>query len=379
MKRIFCLLLFAALLITGVSAVETLEGDAINIAVPSAILMEKTTGEILYEKNAHERLAPASVTKVMTMLLIAEAIDGGTLSTEELVTCSANAASMGGSQVYLEEGEQMSVHEMFKALVVSSGNDAAVALAEHIAGSEDAFVSKMNSRAEELGLKDTHFTNCTGLFDDDDHYTSAYDIAVISRELISHSMIREYTTIWMDTIRDGTFGLANTNKLIYYYSGATGLKTGFTEKAMYCLSATAERDGVEYIAVVMHGETSTERFDSAKTLLNYAFANYALVSLKTEELLPTIQVELGAQDTVQTICNANSNILLPKAEAADVQYDVEYTDPIEAPVKAGQELGTLTVRSGDTVLAELSLTAAEDIARLTAPQLFVNMLRSFCA
>ena len=379
MKRIFCLLLFAVLLITGASAVETLENDAIDIPVPSAILMEKTTGEILYEKNANEHLAPASVTKVMTMLLIVEAIDSGALSTDEIVTCSANAASMGGSQVYLAEGEQMSVHDLLKSLVVSSANDAAVALAEHIASSEEAFVSKMNQRAEELGLKDTHFTNCTGLFDDDDHYTSAHDIAVISRELISHSMIREYTTIWMDTIRDGTFGLANTNKLIYYYSGATGLKTGFTEKAMYCLSATAERDGVEYIAVVMHGETSADRFDSAKTLLNYAFANYTVLSLDTEELLPEIQVTLGTQDTVQTICNTNSNLLLPKAQAADVEYDVEYVDSIQAPVKAGQELGTLTIRSGDTVLAELSLTSAEDVAKLTTPQLFVHILRSFCS
>ena len=379
MKRIFCLLFTAALLITGVSAIEPLKDDDIRIAVPSAILMEKTTGEILYEKNAHERLAPASVTKVMTILLIMEAIESGTLSTEDTVICSAHAASMGGSQVFLAEGEEMSDHDLLKALVVSSGNDAAVALAEHISGSEEAFVAQMNDRAEALGLKDTHFTNCTGLFDSDEHYTSAYDLAVISRELISHSMIRDYTTIWMDTIRDGSFGLSNTNKLIYYYSGATGLKTGFTDKAMYCLSATAERDGVEYIAVVMHGETSADRFDSAKTLLNHAFSNYTLVSPETESLLPSIPVVLGTEESIRPICKANQALLLPKADAADIEYDVEYADSVEAPVKAGQALGAITVRSGDTVLAELPLIAGTDIARLTAPQVFVNMLRSLCS
>lgn len=379
MKRIFCLLFAAALLITGASAVEPLKDDAISIPVPSAILMEKTTGEILYEKNAHERLAPASVTKVMTLLLIVEAIESGTLSTEDTVICSANAASMGGSQVFLAEGEEMSVHDLLKSLVVASGNDAAVALAEHIAGSEEAFVSQMNARAEELGLENTHFTNCTGLFDSDDHYTSAHDMAMISRELISHSMIRDYTTIWMDTIRDGSFGLANTNKLIYYYSGATGLKTGFTDKAMYCLSATAERDGVEYIAVVMHGETSAERFDSAKTLLNYAFSNYTLVSLETEEVLPEIPVTLGTEETIRPICKTSETLLLPKADAVDIQYDVECAEAVEAPVKAGQELGTVTVRSGDTILAELPLIAETAVARLTTPQVFVSLLRSLCS
>ena len=272
MKRFICFfLLFAVLLCPAASAEPLRDGD-ISISAPSAILMEKYTGEVLYEKNAHERIFPASVTKVMTMLLIVEDIESGKLKLDDTVTASARAASFGGSCVYLEEGEQMSVDDMLKCIAVVSANDCAIAMAEHISGTEQLFVERMNRRAGELGLEDTHFTGCTGLFDDGEHYTSAYDVAVMSRELIGHELIKNYTTIWMDSIRGGKFELSNTNKLVYWYQGCTGLKTGYTSTAMYCLSATAERDGVEYIAVVMHGDSIESRNNDAKALLNYGFA-----------------------------------------------------------------------------------------------------------
>ncbi|MCD7769898.1 MAG: D-alanyl-D-alanine carboxypeptidase, partial [Oscillospiraceae bacterium] len=255
MKKLLAVILAAVLLTEPALAVEKLEGDDITISSPYAVLMESSTGQVIYEKESHEHCSPASVTKVMTMLLVVEAVEAGNISLDTVVTASANAASMGGSQIWLEQGEQMTVGEMLKCVAVVSANDCAVALAELVSGTEEAFVQRMNQRAAELGMEDTHFTNCTGLLDDDEHYTSAYDIALMSRALISHDMIKDYTTIWMDTIRDGEFGLSNTNKLIYYYDGATGLKTGFTSKAMYCLAATAERDGVEYIAVVLHADT----------------------------------------------------------------------------------------------------------------------------
>ena len=226
----------------------------------------------------------------MTMLLIAEAVDSGEITLEDEVTASAGAASMGGSQVWLEEGEVMTVSDMLKCIAVASANDCAVAMAEYISGSEDAFVERMNARAAELGLEDTHFTNCTGLFDDDEHYTSAYDIAVMSRELMLHDWIKDYTTIWMDSIRDGEFGLSNTNKLVRHYEGCTGLKTGFTSEAMYCLSATAERDGMELIAVIMHSESIESRNRDASSLLNYGFAGFELCSLRPEGALPPVRV-----------------------------------------------------------------------------------------
>ena len=277
----------------------TASGELPEISAPSAILIEKETGTVIFEKNADSIMEPASVTKVMTILLITEAIERGDLSLDEHITCSTRAASMGGSQVYLKEGEQMTLHDMLKSIVVSSANDAAVAVAEHMCGTEAGFVSMMNARAKELGMTNTNFNNCTGLMDDPEHVTTARDIAIMSRELISHEMIKEYTTIWTDTIRDGEFGLSNTNKLIRYYEGATGLKTGFTNRSMYCLSATALRDGVEYIAVIMHGETSAKRFEDAKTLLSYGFANYTLADTSPAEILPPIPVILGKTQTVQ--------------------------------------------------------------------------------
>ena len=374
-KKLFALILAASLMTLSAAAIHKPEESDIVIDVPSAILMEKTTGEVIYEKNSHERMEPASVTKVMTMLIVIEEIEKGNLSLDDMVTGSARASSMGGSQIWLEDGEQLSVHDMLKCVAVVSANDCAVALAEHIAGSEEAFVARMNKRAKELGMEDTNFTNCTGLLESKEHYTSAYDIALMSRELIQHDMIKEYTTIWMDYIRDGTSLLTSTNKLIYYYSGATGLKTGFTSGAMYCLSATAERDGVEYIAVVMHGETSDKRFESAKVLLNYAFANYSLAQLAPAEALPPVYVELGEYNSVQPMCQGAATALVDKGDASKLEYSIELCESVKAPVEEGQVLGSVTVSSGGEVLATLPLAASSAVGRLNGWDILCSLLR----
>ena len=337
--------------------------------------MDVATGTVLYEKNADARLLPASVTKVMTLLLIVEDIEAGKLSLDDVVTASPRAASFGGSCVYLEEGEQMSVHEMLKCITVASANDCAVAMAEHISGTEGLFVERMNARAEELGLPNTHFSNCTGLFEDEQHYSSARDIAVMSRELISHPLIKDYSTIWMDSIRDGSFGLTNTNKLVYWYEGCTGLKTGYTSAAMYCLAATAERNGTEYIAVVMHGESSDSRNADATALLNYGFARYELCSLLPEAPLPALPVELGTADTLPLRCEGESAALIPKGSAAP-DYRLELPELVSAPVEEGAKLGTLTVSLGGETLAELPVVAAESVPRLGTGRLFVRLLGS---
>ena len=375
-KRLLIMILIGLLCVQPAAALETLSGDTLAVAAQSAVLMEKSTGTVLYEKDAYVHLAPASVTKVMTLLLAAEAIDSGKLSLQEIVTASARAASMGGSQIWLEEGERMSVGEMLKCIAVVSANDCCVALAEHMSGSEEAFVALMNRRAEELGLKDTHFTSCSGLSDSDEHYTCAHDLAVISRELILHDMIKQYTTIWLDTIRDGAFGLSNTNKLIYYYPGATGLKTGFTSKAMYCLSATAERDGVEYIAVVLHAQTSADRFESAKALLNHAFACYTLVPAAPPEALPPVSVLLGAADAVQPVLHHGAAMLLEKNMSGSLRYQISLPEELEAPVALGQEIGTLRVYSGDALLSAFPLLAQEGVSRLNVWNRFVSFLRA---
>lgn len=375
MKKFLALLLAAALLCAPASAFETLAADAITIPVPSAVLMEKTTGQVIYEKNAHEKTQPASVTKVMTLLLIMEALDAGTLSEDDMVAGSAHAAGMGGSQIWLEEGEQLSVRDMLKAVAVVSANDCAVALAEHIAGSEEAFVAKMNEKAKALGMENTNFTNCTGLFDDANHYTTAYDMALASRALIAHDKIKEYTTIWMDTLRDGKSMLAATNRLIYYYKGATGLKTGWTSQAGYCICATADREGVEYIAVIMKGASSDDRFESAKTLLNYAFANYALIPLRPDTALPPVPVKLGSADSVQPVVQGNEAILTENAKGKDLSYQINLPESVTAPVAQGQKLGTLTVRSGEEILAELPLVSADPIVRLSCWQVYMGLIQ----
>ena len=376
MKRLLLILLSLLLLTVPALALDCAPAEAVPIAAPSAILMEKSTGTVLYEKNAYEHLSPASVTKVMTMLLVVEALADGSLHPDDVVTASARAASMGGSQIWLEEGEQMSVSEMLKCVTVVSANDCCVALAEHLAGSEEAFVARMNQRAEALGLADTHFTSCSGLTDSDAHYTCAHDLAVISRELISHEEIKAYSTIWMDSIRDGAFGLSNTNKLIYYYPGATGLKTGFTSKAMYCLAATAERDGTEYVAVVLHASTSAERFESAKALLSYGFANYALVSPEGICDLPAVPVTLGTADSVSPCLPEQPCVLTEKGNAAKLRCEYDLPERLAAPVTAGSPIGTLTLYAGDELLQTVPLLAAADVPRLNLLQRFSLLLEA---
>ena len=368
--RSFLLALLVLVSLAAPAAAEELAVDA-----QACLLMEKTTGEVLYAVNEHEQLEPASVTKIMTLLLVMEAIDSGSLHYDDMVTASAYACSMGGSQIWLKENEQMTVEEMLKAVCVASANDASVALAEHIAGSAEAFVEKMNQRAAELGMEDTHFVNPTGL-PAEGHVTSAYDIALMSRELILHHPdIRRFTTIWMDTLRDGEFGLSNTNKLIRYYEGATGLKTGSTDSALYCLSATAEREGMELIAVILKSPTSTQRFESAKVLLNYGFAAYGLAEVAPEEPLTAIPVRLGTAASVTVEMEGEEKLLVTKDKIGTMEVQTQLETELAAPVEKGQQVGTLTVTSGEEILAQLPLVAGETVERLSYGQIFLRCLR----
>ena len=375
MKRTVCYVLLICLLLGVVpGAARAVDMD---LPVKSAILMDVATGTILYEQDAHTPLAPASVTKVMTMLLIMEAIDSGAIGWQDMVTASESAAAKGGSQIYLKVGEQMTVSDMVKAIAVSSANDCACAMAEHISGSETAFVEKMNQRAKELGMNDTHFVNCTGLDDDAaaaDHKTSAHDIAVMSRELLkNHPDIKKYTTIWMDTLRNGTFGLSNTNKMVRFYPGATGLKTGFTSKAGYCLSSSAQRDGMELVAVVMGAKTSAERFSACKSLLDYGFSTYALVTPQVEQM--SVPVKLGTADSVIAEPAEDPTLLMEKAQKNMVTTEIQLDESVNAPVSKGQKLGTLTVKAGEYVLKQIPLVAKEGVGRLTFGQIWSKILQ----
>ena len=372
---------FLAALVLTVGLVRPCWGVELTLTSHAALLMEKSTGEILYAQNEHDALPPASVTKIMTVLLTMEAIDSGRIALDDMVTVSAYAAGMGGSQVFLAEGEQMSVDDLLKAVCVSSGNDAAVALAEHVAGVTELFVEQMNNRARELGMKDTHFVNCTGLTAEG-HVTSAHDIALMSRELLlHHPEVRNYTTIWMDTLRSGTFGLSNTNKLIRFYEGATGLKTGFTQEAGYCISATAERDGMELIAVIMKGTTSDNRNTDAKTLLNYGFSTYTLADIQPEEPLPVLPVTRGTADTVAlTLPEEGRTLLLEKSRSGGLTQTVELPETVAAPIQTGQQVGTLTVRQDDTALLTVPIVAADTVEKLSWSQMTRHMLQMaiFC-
>ena len=373
MKRILTGLL-ALLLLLALSPAARAEELAVESR--ACLLMEKSTGEVLYAVNEHEQLEPASVTKIMTVLLVMEAIDSGALRYDDMVTASAYACSMGGSQIWLKENEQMTVEDMLKAVCVVSANDCSVALAEHLAGSADAFVARMNQRAGELGMNDTNFLNPTGL-PSQGHVTSAHDIALMSRELIlNHPDIRRFTTIWMDTLRDGASALNNTNKLIRFYQGATGLKTGSTDSALYCLSATAERDGMELIAVVMKAPTSTQRFESAKTLLNYGFAAYALGEAQPPAALEPIPVHLGELSCVTPKLGGNTMILAAKEKVNSMEVQIALEESLEAPVEAGQEVGRMTVTSGGETLASIPLVAEQSCARLNYWQILGRCLRT---
>ena len=367
-------------LLAALCMVTLLPVQAAAVELPltsrAALLMEKTTGQILFAQNEHEKLEPASVTKIMTLLLTMDAIDSGALAYDDVVTVSANAAGMGGSQVFLAEGEQITVEELLKCVCVSSGNDAAVALAEKVAGVTELFVEQMNNRARGLGMDDTHFVNPTGLTAEG-HVTSAHDIALMSRELLTkHPDIRSFTTIWTDSIRGGTFDLANTNKLIRRYDGATGLKTGYTASAGYCISATAEREGMELIAVVMKGETADKRNADAKALLNYGFSAYALVSAAPEEPLPTLPVTMGKTDSVSLTMPPDAlTAVVEKAQAAALERRIDLPESLPAPVRQGQQVGTLTLCSGDTELVTVPILAAEDAAGRSWGRMFTDLLK----
>ena len=369
--------ILAAVLLIGLLPLRA-NAAALAEAGKSAVLMDVTTGTVLYEANSHEPLAPASVTKVMTMLLIMEAVDSGKIGLQDTVTATEAAAGKGGSQIYLKAGENMTVSDMLKSIAVSSANDCACAMAEHICGSEAAFVEAMNQRAKELGMRDTHFVNCTGLDDDDtarQHRTSAHDIALMSRELLkNHPLIKKYTTIWMETVRGGAFGLSNTNKLIRFYPGATGLKTGFTSGAGYCLSASAQRDGMELVAVVMGAKTSAARNAACKELLDYGFANFAVIAPELTEI-PDVNVKLGKQGSVSAALGESPGLLIDKAQKSAVTTEVALEESVTAPVAQGQRIGTLSIKSGEQTLRQIPLVASEPVERLTMGDIFVNVLR----
>lgn len=362
MKKVICFFICVCFMIQSV--VVFAEGNTdLGLNAKSAILMEESTGNILYESNPDERLPIASVTKVMTMLLIMEAVDSGKISLDDMVTVSENAMSYGGSTMFLETGEQLTVNDMLKGIAVASANDGCVAMAEHLAGSESAFVDMMNEKAKELGMENTHFMNTNGL-DEDDHYSSARDVAIMSRELMKHETIFNYTSIWMDTLRGGKFQLANTNKLIRFYDGANGLKTGSTSKALCCLSAAAKRNDMQLIAVVLGAPTSAERFASAKSLLDYGFANYAVnTQITAGDEVQKIAVEKGVDKEVGVVAGDSCSTLVKKGQEDNITKEIKIDETITAPIEAGQKIGTMTISRDGEVIADIDLNASSAVEK----------------
>lgn len=346
-----------------------------EVKAKSAILTTED-GQVLFEQNADEALPPASVTKIMTMLLTMEAVDSGKASLDDLVTASAHAAEMGGSQIYLKEGEQMTLDDMLKSIAVASANDAAVAVAEHLGGSEETFVSMMNERAKELGCTGTTFVNPNGLdTDGEETRTTAADLAKISAELLRHEKILEYTSIWMDTVRDGAFGLANTNKMLRLYDGMIGLKTGYTSTAGYCISAVAERDGMRLIAVVLGEPDKESRNSDITAMLNYGFANYAMADiLEDGQKLDSVPVELGMQSSVSVQLADDAPILMEKAGAEGLEREIIQENSVQAPVKQGEKLGEVVLRRGEEEIARRDIVAAEDVARKGISAIYRDLL-----
>ena len=362
MKRVICFFICVCFMMHSV--VVFAEGNTdLGLNAKSAILMEESTGNILYESNPDERLPIASVTKVMTMLLIMEAVDSEKISLDDMVTVSENAMSYGGSTMFLETGEQLTVNDMLKGIAVASANDGCVAMAEHLAGSESAFVDMMNEKAKELGMENTHFMNTNGL-DEDDHYSSARDVAIMSRELMKHETIFNYTSIWMDTLRGGKFQLANTNKLIRFYDGANGLKTGSTSKALCCLSAAAKRNDMQLIAVVLGAPTSAERFASAKSLLDYGFANYAVnTQITAGDEVQKIAVEKGVDKEVGVVASDSCSTLVKKGQEDNITKEIKIDETITAPIEAGQKIGTMTISRDGEVIADIDLNASSAVEK----------------
>lgn len=362
MKKVICFFICVCFMMQSVAVFA--EGNTdLGLNAKSAILMEESTGNILYESNPDERLPIASVTKVMTMLLIMEAVDSGKISLDDMVTVSENAMSYGGSTMFLETGEQLTVNDMLKGIAVASANDGCVAMAEHLAGSESAFVDMMNEKAKELGMENTHFMNTNGL-DEEDHYSSARDVAIMSRELMKHETIFNYTSIWMDTLRGGKFQLANTNKLIRFYDGANGLKTGSTSKALCCLSAAAKRNDMQLIAVVLGAPTSAERFASAKSLLDYGFANYAVnTQITAGDEVQKIAVEKGVDKEVGVVAGDSCSTLVKKGQEDNITKEIKIDETITAPIEAGQKIGTMTISRDSEVIADIDLNASSAVEK----------------
>lgn len=379
MKKLLSVLTVISILIYAFTFVGfAVEDVSLEIKAKSAVLMDVSTGKLMYAENEHEKLYPASVTKIMLLLLFVEAIDGGKISLEDKVTTSAEAAAKGGSQIWLEVGETMTVDEMLKAVAIASANDACCALGEYIAGSETAFVNMMNERAKELGMNDTHFENCSGLDDEaKNHLTSAYDIGVMSCELLKHDLIRKYSTVWMDSLRNGATELVNTNKLVRFYNGTTGLKTGTTSKAGKCLSASAERDGLHLVAVVLGSETSDDRFESAKTLLNYGFANYETVDLTVDEnLITDVKIIRGVEETVKPKIDELKKVTLKKGNKDEISTEIILSTDVEAPVEKGQNLGKIVFKLNNETVAEANLYSENQVKKITFGDVLKFMLKS---
>lgn len=371
MKKITALLLSFLLAVLALPALPA-HGEELEVSAPAAVLMEAGTGRVLFEKNAHEVRACASITKVMTLCLTFEAIGSGQLSFEDQLTASAHAASMGGSDIWLKEGETMSVDDLIKATVIMSANDAAVVLAENVAGSEEAFVARMNEKAAELGMAETAFKNCNGL-DEEGHVTSAYDVALMSRELIKHEKIKNYTLTWIDSVRDGATQLVNTNKLIRSYKGITGLKTGTTSQAGSCITATAERDGLKLIAVVLGAGSTDDRFRDAAALLDYGFAGWA-VQVPEKPELPMVPVQRGMEEAVGARAGAMPEILIKQTEKGEVEEKITWKEKLTAPVQAGDVIGTIRYSLGGEEVAQVDITAADDVAAVTFSSAFGYLL-----
>lgn len=343
-----------------------------DFAVKSVCLIEAKTGTVLYENDSDVRYMPASVTKVMTLLLVFEAIDGGKIKLTDEVTASSHAAEMGGTQIYLKPGETMTVEELIKAVAIPSANDAAVALAEYVAGSEDEFVRQMNEKAKTLGLENTNFTNCTGLFDDENHYTTAYDIAIMSRELIKHEKIYDFTTVWLDSLRDGAFTLANTNKMLRTYNGMKGLKTGFTKASKYCFSGVAERNGMTLIVTVMGADTSDIRFSASASLLNFGFSNFAVAKSGKADI-PDISVSKGKTDSVSLLSDTDFSLVVPKGWEKELSYEISLPESVTAPVVRGEQVGVLTYKLKGETVRTCPIVCADDIPKATVWDYFAEM------
>ena len=383
MKRkiilLIALLLAVAMVFPGLPVHGEEESDAgsseLPLNAPSAVLMEASTGRVLFEKNSHDVRSCASITKVMTLCLTCDAIEAGQLSLSDTLTASAHAASMGGSDIWLKEGETMSVDDLIKATVIMSANDAAVVLAENVAGSEDAFVRQMNERAQELGMTDTVFKNCNGL-DEEGHVTSAHDVALMSRELITHPQIFDYTLTWIDYVRDGQTQLVNTNKLIRSYSGITGLKTGTTSQAGSCITATAERDSLALVAVVLGADSTDHRFQDAAALLDYGFAGWSVV-VPESPVLENAAVTGGMEETVPAQIGEMPKILTKAAERGQVEQKIEMNEELTAPVRKGDVIGRVTYKINSEVVSQVDITAAEDVEEVTFSSVFSYLLHSF--